>query len=278
MINLLSAEFYKLKKSRGILVGLLVAACLALLLYSSLILIDKINRGELANGTGGVVVYQNVEETQINEGTESMMERVGVAGVLQQMFGGHFVGLILAVLVSMFVIREFSSGAVKNLVGKGYSRAAIFLAKMIAVITFTLLFQMLVMAVTIGMGIPFMGELFSDADWGAIAAYGAFQLMFGAVVSVIFLLVGELTRNLAAGIAVSMGLLIFSTTFTEVLDLVCRNLDFQPSQYWILEITVSCPVTGISPEFMIRGVLVSLVWLLLATVLGVLHFQKADVK
>ena len=36
MFNLLSAEFYKLRKSKGILLGLLAAALLVLLLYGSL--------------------------------------------------------------------------------------------------------------------------------------------------------------------------------------------------------------------------------------------------
>ncbi|MCI9083783.1 MAG: ABC transporter permease subunit [Lachnospiraceae bacterium] len=277
MLNLLRAEFYKLKKSRGILIGLLVAACLALLLYGSLSLIDKINRGELANGTRGVMVYQNGESLEMGR-AESMMEQVGVAGVLQQMFSGHFVGLILAVLVNMFVIREFSSGAVKNLVGKGYSRASIFLTKMIAVITLTLLFQIAVTIVTLSMGVPFMGEVFFAADWREVAAYAGFQFMFGVVAAVIFMVIGELTRNLAAGIAVSIGVLIFSTTLTEVLDLVFHGINFQPSRYWVLDLAASCPVTGISSEFLIRGVLVSLIWLLLTAVLGVIHFQKADVK
>ena len=279
MFNLLSAEFYKLRKSKGILLGLLAAALLVLLLYGSLVMIDKINQGELANGTNGVMVFHNGEPAESDGTAESMMEQVGVIGVIQQMFGGHFVGMILAVLVSMFVIREFGSGAVKNLVGKGDPRAVIFLAKMLAVMVLTLIFQAAVLAITIGMGLPFMGqEMFSATVWKDAVIYAGFQLLFGTVIAMFFMLVGELARNLAAGIAVSIGVLMFSTTLTAGLDLVFHGLNFQPSDYWVLDLMSDCPVKDFSSEFIVRGILVSIVWFFIAAVLGIVHFQKADVK
>ena len=180
MINLLSAEFYKLRKSKAVYIGILVAAALALLLYGSLVMIDKINQGEVANGTAGVVVSQSGESMGADGAAKSMMEEIGVIGVLQQMFGGHFVGIIAAVLVSIFVIREFSAGTIKNLVGKGYSRSTIFFAKMIPTLTLMLVFEAAVAAVTICMGIPFMGwDLFSVTVWEDVAVYVGLQFLFG---------------------------------------------------------------------------------------------------
>ncbi len=279
MINLLSAEFYKLRKSKAVYIGILVAAALALLLYGSLVMIDKINQGEVANGTAGVVVSQSGESMGADGAAKSMMEEIGVIGVLQQMFGGHFVGIIAAVLVSIFVIREFSAGTIKNLVGKGYSRSTIFFAKMIPTLTLMLVFEAAVAAVTICMGIPFMGwDLFSVTVWEDVAVYVGLQFLFGAVVAVIYLLVGELTRNLAAGISVSIGVLLFSTTLTAGLDLVFHGMAVKPSEYWVLDLMSTCPIADFPTEFIVRGVVVSLVWFLIAAVLGVLHFRKADVK
>lgn len=279
MLNLLSAEFYKLRKSKAIYIGILVAAALVLLLYGSLVMIDKINQGEVANGTVGVTVSQVGGGMGTDGASQSMMQEIGVIGVLLQMFGGHFVGIIAAVLVSIFVIREFSTGTIKNLVGKGYSRSTIFFAKMIPVIVLMLVFETVVAAVTICMGIPFMGwELFSATVWEDVVVYVGLQLMFGAVIAIIYMLAGELTRNLAAGISVSIGVLLFSTTLTAGLDLVFHGMEVKPSEYWILDLVSSCPVADFPAEFMVRGVLVSIVWFLIATVLGILHFRKADVK
>ncbi len=276
MLNLLRAELFKLKKNKSIVFGVLAAVALLLLLYGSLLMIDKINQGEISNGTGGVVVNQ--QENEIDP-QASMMEKIGVVGVLRQMFGGHFVGMILAVLVSIFVIQEYASGTIKNLVGKGYSRRTIFLSKILSTILLTIVFQTVVLAVSICMGIPFMGwEVFSHTIWKDVVLYVIFQMMFGITISIIFLLVGEFTRNLAAGIALSMGVLLFSTTLTAGLDLVFHGVDFAPSNYWILDLLTNCPVTDFETEFMVRGVIVSLVWFVIAVVIGVVHFQKADVK
>ncbi len=279
MSNLLNAEFYKLRKSRGIYIGVLASAALVLMIYGSLVMVDKINQGVLENGTGGIVVSPVASSAEDGSAPESMLKQVGVIGVLQQMFGGHFVGIIAAILVSIFVIREFSSGMIKNLVGKGYPRPAILLAKMISAIVLVLVFEVAVAAVSILLGIPFLRwEEFSATPWEDVAVYVGLQLLFGAVIAAIFVLAGELTRNLAAGISVSIGVLLFSTTLTAGLDLIFHGIARKPSEYWVLDLVSVCPLTDVPSEFIRRSVLVSAAWFVITLALGILHFRKADVK
>lgn len=279
MFNLLSAEFYKLRKGKALFVGLLIVAALVVMLYVSLMMIDKINSGEVSNGTGGVIVFENGETVAGELGTESMMQKIGIAGVLQQIFSGHFVGLILAVIVSIFVVREFGTGAIKNLVGKGYSRSTIFLSKLLSTVVLSILFQVAAAMISILIGIPFLGsEGLSIINWTDIAIYTGLQILFGITAAGIFVLMGELTRNLAAAIAVSIGVLLFSTSATALLDLLCHQVGFEPTKYWFLDLMSSCPLTEFDTEFLVRSVLVSIVWFVVAAVLGVLHFQRADVK
>ena len=259
--------------------GLLIVAVLVVMLYVSLMMIDKINSGEVSNGTGGVIVFENGETVAGELGTESMMQKIGIAGVLQQIFSGHFVGLILAVIVSIFVVREFGTGAIKNLVGKGYSRSTIFLSKLLSTVVLSILFQVAAAMIAILIGIPFLGsEGLSIINWTDIAIYTGLQILFGITAAGIFVLMGELTRNLAAAIAVSIGVLLFSTSATALLDLLCHQVGFEPTKYWFLDLMSSCPLTEFDTEFLVRSVLVSIVWFVVAAVLGVLHFQRADVK
>ncbi len=279
MFNLLSAEFYKLRKGKALFVGLLIVAVLVVMLYVSLMMIDKINSGEVSNGTGGVIVFENGETVAGELGTESMMQKIGIDGVLQQIFSGHFVGLILAVIVSIFVVREFGTGAIKNLVGKGYSRSTIFLSKLLSTVVLSMVFQVAAAMISILIGIPFLGsEGLSIINWTDIAIYTGLQILFGITAAGIFVLMGELTRNLAAAIAVSIGVLLFSTSATALLDLLCHQVGFEPTKYWFLDLMSSCPLTEFDTEFLVRSVLVSIVWFVVAAVLGVLHFQRADVK
>lgn len=279
MFNLLSAEFYKLRKGKSLFVGLLVVAALVVMLYASLVMIDKIKSGEVGNGTGGVMVFQSEETVQDASKAESMMQEIGVAGVLQQIFSGHFVGLILAVLVSIFVVREYGTGAIKNLVGKGYSRSAIFLSKLLSTIVLSIVFQVAAAVISILIGIPFLGsEGLSGTNWIDVAIYTGLQLLFGITATGVFVLLGELTRNLAAAIAVSIGVLMFSTSVTALLDLLFHQIGFQPTKYWFLDLMSSCPLTEFDTEFLMRSILVSAVWFVVAAALGVVHFQRADVK
>lgn len=279
MSNLLSAEFYKLRKGKSLFVGLLVVAALVVMLYASLVMIDKIKSGEVGNGTGGVMIFQGGETVEGESGAESMMQEVGVAGVLQQIFSGHFAGLILAVLVSIFVVREYATGAIKNLVGKGYSRSTIFLSKLLSTVVLSIVFQVAAAIISILIGIPFLGkEGLSMTNWADVALYIGLQLLFGITAAGVFVLMGELTRNLAAAIAVSIGVLLFSTSFTALLDLLFHQIGFQPTKYWFLDLMASCPLNEFDGEFLGRSVIVSAVWFILAAVLGVIHFQRADVK
>lgn len=279
MSNLLSAEFYKLRKGKAPFVGLLIVATLVVMLYVSLMMIDKINRGEVSNGTGGVMVFQSEETVQEMSETESMMQEVGIPGVLQQMFSGHFVGLILAVMVSIFVVREYGSGAIKNLVGKGYSRSTIFLSKLLSTTVLAAIFQVAAAIISILIGIPFLGKVgLSMTNWSDVAIYIGLQLLFGIAATGVFVLMGELTRNLAAAIAVSIGILLFSTSLTALLDLLCHQIGFEPTKYWFLDLMSSCPLTEFDAETLVRSVLVSVVWFAVAAVVGVIHFQRTDVK
>ncbi len=275
MSNLLSAELYKLRKGKSLFLGLLVVAGLVLLLYISLLMVDRIKSGEMGNGTGGVIVFESSETMTGELGAESMMQEVGIAGVLQQIFSGHFSGLILAVIVSIFVVKEYGTGAIKNLVGKGYSRSTIFLSKLLSTILLTIFFHLA--AATIG--IPFLGEEgLSMTNWMDVALYIGLQLLFEITAAGVFVLIGELTRNLAAAIAVCIGVLLFSTSLTALLDLLCHRIGFQPTNYWFLDLMSNCPLSEFEAEFVGRSVIVSMVWFVLAAVLGVIHFQRTDVK
>ena len=45
MFNLLSGEFYKLKKSKSLLVCCVITAVFVLVLYGMLMIVDKVRRG-----------------------------------------------------------------------------------------------------------------------------------------------------------------------------------------------------------------------------------------
>lgn len=275
MFNLLQGEFYKFRKSRSFGVCLLSAAALAVLLYVSLFLLEGIQQ----SGRGVVVTGEMGESLDGSGNPIPIMQRIGIADIVQQMLNSHFSGFIVAVFVSIFVIGEFTGGAVKNIVGKGYSREAIYLSKLLMVALAAAIMTLLVVAVTVALGFLFLGaEGAASISWRDLAVFTAMQAAFEISWAGIAMMLGELTRSLAAGISISIGIAVFASVLTEGLDLVFHNLGFTPSDFWVLDLQARFPTGGFGQGTIIRGILVSLAWFLFAAAAGTLHFRKADVK
>ena len=279
MLNMLHGEFYKLKKSRSFYIIILIAMGLILLLYATLHMVDNIHEEEQSGNTR--IVVKGEEEVVLDEegNVVPISQQVGIMGIVQQMFDSHFTEFIIAIFISIFVTAEFGNGAIKNVVGKGYSRRTVFLSKLIAAVFVTIIMSLAIIMIIIVLGIPFLGKKGLEMlVWKDLSIYIGIQMIFGISFTGIINLVGEFTRSLAASISINLGILMFSTSITAGLDLLFHNLNWKPSQYWVLDFQSACPITNFDQTFIIRGIIVSVIWFLITTVIGVMHFKKADVK
>lgn len=83
---------------------------------------------------------------------------------------------------------------------------------------------------------------------------------------------------MGAGISVGVCLVVFSTLLTSGIDMLFHKIDFKVSDYWIMDLVINCPLTDIDSGFAIRAIISALVWIAVVFGIGVLHFQKADIK
>lgn len=275
MFNLLRGEFFKLKKGKNIWVCLIVIVVFVLFLYVTLEMVNHIQEIEntKTNIGGNVTVGVSVPE-----GGSGVWSELGIIDMTQQVLGG--IGAILtAVFACIFVIGEFNNGSIKNIVGKGYSRWKIFAAKYItavAVAAFMLLFMVIA---TFIFGVIIIGTENINASFlYDLSVYAGIEIILGASLTGIMVVVSECTRNLGAGITISMGIIMFSSFLSSGLDLLCHSLHFKPSDYWLMDLIGNCPVTGVDSGFVIRAIVMSFVWIALSMALGIVHFQKTDIK
>lgn len=294
MINLLSGEFYKLRKAKVVYICSLIIVALILFMYATLIMVDKIQKGEVENGSMGITVVNENAVTDEGAGTEDNMEadtqqgapsvwdEISILEVEGQMFKS-FGSLIVAIFAAIFVIVEYGNGAIKNVVGKGYARWKIFLAKYVSTIVTGTLMLILMAVVTLIVGILVRGtEGLDGAFFGDMLKYTGLQLLLGMALTGVIITVSEFCRNLGAGISSNIGIILCSTLITKGLDLAFRLIfgkeSFQPSNYWISDLISNCPITDIDSTFAMRAVVSSLLWIVISVVIGILHFKKADVK
>lgn len=269
MFNLIRGEFYKLRKGRNLWVCLIASVIFILFLYVTMSLADHLQASENAKTNIGVEVI---------EGDSGIWNQIGIIDMTQQALGG-IGGIITAVFACIFVIGEFNNGSIKNIVGKGYSRWKIFAAKYITTVVTAafLLFFMTIVSLVVGM-IVAGTENIDKSFLFDLSVYAGLEIILGASLTGIMVVISEYTRNLGIGITISLGVIMFSSFLFSFFDLLCHSLNVKPSNYWLMDLITDCPVTGVDSGFAIRAVVMSFVWIALSMILGIMHFQKADIK
>jgi hypothetical protein len=131
---------------------------------------------------------------------------------------------------------------------------------------------------TIGLiliGMPDKGGLF----FRDLLIYFGLQLLFGSAISNIVIAVCEWSRNMAAGIGITMAVLIFSPLLVQGMDLLLSalRLKISISRYWILNLMADCPTEAFPLRFLVRGILMSVIWTRLPLAIGAAHFRKTDI-
>ena len=263
MINLLSAELYKLRKSKSFKVSVGLALLFTIVVY---------------------LMYALVQNNMIEGIDAAMAETIserGILQILQEMFANSNTIIFTTVFVSLFVLGDYGSGAVKNFVGKGFRREEIYLAKfLVAEFGAVMIYLMTALAVLAG-GIIFWGTEQINGDMlYDFVSYLSLHILYLTGYTAIIIMVCEMTRNMVGILISILGVLLLSGVILEGIDIVIRALgiSLSISKYWILTVIRSCPVTDIPAQFVTSSGIITGVWLIAALVAGLLYFSWKDVK
>lgn len=278
MFNLLKGEAYKLVKSRAFYVTCLIGVISVIFLYGMLITASKIQSGEMANGSAGVVV----SDEEMQESSVPLLEELTTLDILQQMYP-NFTVFFIAVFNSIFVIGEYANGMIKNIVGKGYARWKVFISKYVMSVLAASFLMILTTVVTMIIGyFVGTGQSAGGAPFMDILKYVGIQLLLCIAYCGVVVTVSELCRSMGAGIAVNFAIATFSVIVVIALDrlvqLILPQLDFKISSYWLIGLMSECPVKDISVEVVLHIVIVSVIWIIITAGIGIFHFKKADIK
>lgn len=256
MMGLLSAEGYKLIKSKSFYISIAVVVGVVLLMFGTLSMADRMEVGE-----------------------PSLWEEISVMEIVGQIFSGDFFPCVLAVFVSIFVIGEYGSGMMKNVAGKGQRRWKIFLSKLIITELAVIPVVLVGMAACL-LGSFFVkgGAAFTGEFWYNLTIYLGIQMVLEMALAAVFVLSGDLCRNYASGISLGIGIAAFPVLIGEGLNLLFKNSGFTPSEYWLVSRSVNCPYEGFTGGYIAESYLVAFFWLVLAAGLGIWHFSRADIK
>lgn len=277
MLRLLNAETYKLRKSKSFITCTIATAAFVFLMYGMLLLADNIRSGNAENGTAGVIVTTN--QTQTDGSPVSIWDDIQVMDLLQEVFSGDVIACILSIFASIFVISEFGSGMLKNIAGKGCSRSSIYLSKLLTTMLASVLIAASGIVSTLLAGRLFIGAHAFDGDfWKNLPIYTGLQLLMVAALTSLFVLIGEVSRNIAAGIAIGISVAAFPALLLNILDMQFAGGRMTPSQYWPITRMSGCPFEGFTAGYVTETLLVAAFWIILSAGLGIWHFCRTDIK
>ena len=261
MINLLSSELYKLKKSKSFRIAAILTVLFAWFAEAA----DIIMRRAYPQGMAA-----------------SSTSYAYTLNIVRQLFANTNAIIYVTIFICIFVLGDYTSGAIKNYVGKGYRREEVYLAKFLVTEFGAVMLYLLTAAAAFAGGIVCYGtEQMDGAFYLDFISYLSMHILYLTGYTAIIVLVCGMARNMAAGIIVSMlGIMLMSNVLVQAADMVMHYLgaDFMVSQYWITTVMASCPVTEIPAQFITSSGVTTAVWLIAALVGGMLWFSRRDVS
>lgn len=273
MMNLLRAEVYKLRKSKCFFIMCALSIALMLLNFVT-VYIFRTNGAEMLKEAG--------EQAETMRATMEVLSNMGTLDVMQKTFGQSNSLMCAVIFICVFALSEYSHGAMKNIVGKGYRKEQIYLSKFVGTEVGALLIYLVTVLACLLAGIGFEGyETLDAAFFENFAKYTMLNLLFLTSVTAIVLFVSEAVRNMAAGITISLlGIVFGSSLLVQGIDAVIRLLhsDVSVADYWIVSIINQCPTTDFPTKFVTTSAIAAVVWLVLALAGGMCMFGKRDVK
>ncbi len=249
MNKLIKFEFRKLYKSKSFYICL--AVCLGLVLLG---------------GLTTKVIMANVEgEVDLPSKYTMLQDAISLASVT----------LIAGIFTALFVCEDDTSGTIKNIYAKGYSRGSVFISKYIASLVAILIFTF---------GSMLIGYIFGKSTWpnattsidnllldivGQVLLIMAYHSIFFAISSKL----GKTGSSIAFNI---VGPMLVSIVLTMA-DAFLKLEDFKLSSYWIDSLLTNLGQTTVTKQNIITAIVMGIIYSILFVGIGFSLNKKKEI-
>lgn len=206
MFKLLNFEFRKLIRQRSFYIC--IAAMLALLIGS-------------AYTTELMTAESGIEDTSLS-GISYLMEAIS----------GSALSAVLAVFIPLFICEDYTSGTIRNIITRGFSRLEIFIAKLIAVLAATVLMTAVCLAAAYLVGTAFWGAGETALGSEQIKILLC-QLAVIAAYATLFFAISSMLQKVGGSIAICLILPMAAVILLSLADAALAEREIELSGYWI---------------------------------------------
>ena len=259
MLNLLTAERIKLLRSKKL--WIVISILILLPIY-------QVVNSKISVNYGSDLVQ--AKDTVIN----------GATGILMMEKNGFTILFVICAFISFFIGEEFQNGTIRNALSLGRSRTHYYLSKLVTASLLSLV-GVIIMTIlgVIGFSVVFgFGEVAGITNYLSYATktFGTLYLLILANVS-IYVMIGFLTKNIGISLVWSF-LYTIMTAFVPPVFLQTEH--FKHVTFWFSETFLNYSDFA-SPVDIARFpemVLVSIITIMLSLGLGILFFNRTDIK
>lgn len=280
MNSLIKSEFYKLKKSKSFKVMLIVAMIMGIIAIVTVV------------GMQSMVTDMDAETIKkIDESSEYQVGISNYAGVsmeeyedmtaidsLENVFSGNSLILLMVIFSSLFIILDFNSGSIKQIVSKGFTRYKILGAKFIALIfaNILILLSSYIMQFIVGSIVLGIGDIPSNFV-GSLLGLLAMQIFYIISYTSLIYMICLIFRSTALGIIVNIVLLSLGGLLFALADFIFDG-KYNISQYWIGNLSAELSSFSIPGDDIIRICITLVVTLAIFSTGAIAVFNKRDIK
>lgn len=283
MINLLRADFYKLTKSKAFY----ICTLLAILFAMATPLLVEFSRRAISSMPTEILAQEQMQQMMnldnglhvgVSSGSILNQEEIQGAWMLGELFAGNLLPIFLLIFTSIFIVGEYSNGAIKNTVSKGFGRTKIYVSKCITVSAACLIMLISYIAVgTITTTVLFgFGETSKQIVWQIIRLVGT-QCIIHIALTLCFVAIAMAVKHNGAAIAINIGVMTLGGTILQVISLLFQN-KIELSSYWIANSITTITSLEVGGVQIVKTIGISLVYLVVSTMLGMYFFQRQDIK
>lgn len=261
MRNIITSDFYKLKKSKAFWV------CTALCLTFGILMIVAMQASmTMAQNNPTDPEFSSVlEMIPLASGTFMFGELVAMG------FNTIFVGIFIAVFVSS----EFSYGTIKNTLSRGAGRIKVFASKFLVCGCAALIMQFVFMITVLTAGTIVWG--FGSATFSGMLGMVLTQSLLTLAYTALFTFISMTMRAGGGAIAVNIMCVTMAPTLLDAISMLFGG-KLNLNNYWIGGAVSKLATVAPASNDMIQGIIIAAVWGAAAILLGTTLFKKQDVK
>lgn len=287
MINLIRGEFYKLFRSKVFVVllflsilfgiGSVMLTQMTMNMFKEMDPVSIEQMDKITESTGESQIGISFSSNMSYAEYEELYSNYNGVKNFETSFGGNTFQVFILILTSMFIVIEFTTGSMKQIVSKGFSRTKILLAKFITLSVANILIMVLIVLLSFLIGGLHWG--FGDIDMTTISQMSkllGIQILGVIGYTALTMMIAYLFRSNAACITINFVVIMFSGLLIRFLELIFKHSEIGP--YWILNSIMSMNRFFLPGAEYLKSFLVITITGVICTLVSIFRFKRLEIK